>query len=103
MDALGTIAEIQGVNMRTTQIHLTQEQLDSLCAVMSSSEVFSALGYLSTWSQSAYPIVDIYHDGKHELLACYRKQPWVQGSGEAPGYVICAVPDLSIQKFSFHS
>lgn len=59
----------------------------------------TALGYLSLWNWSTYPVVDITLMGKPgdmELLACYRREP----SGPA-GYIIGAV--WHGDHFGFHS
>lgn len=59
-----------------------------------------ALGYLSLWNWSTYPVVDITimgeAPGSLELLAYYRTEP-----GGQAGYVIGAV--WQGNRFSFHS
>lgn len=65
----------------------------------SDAPIRSALGYLSLWNWSSYPVVDIClmgRAGEMELLAFYRKEP-----GGPAGYTIGAV--WHDDHFGFHS
>ena len=55
--------------MRTVRIH-TDKPED-----VSYGQYFQALGHLADWAAERYPIADIKHDGKTDLIATYRETP----------------------------
>lgn len=87
---------------RTVNHRYDADALESLCESTSAVEVHKALGYLSTWGLSGYPVADLAIMGKPtdsepmEILAYYRKEP-----GAMPGFVIGAV--WNGERFGFHS
>lgn len=57
-------------------------------------EIERAIGYLSTWSLSTYPTVDIFVDSDGDMTAPYARP-------DGAGYMIAAVWNGS--RFGFHS
>ena len=87
---------------RTVNHHFDAGKLESLAETTSMAEVYRALGYLSAWNMTGYPVVDLAICGEPtdsepmEILAYYRKE-----AGAVPGYVIGAV--WNGERFGFHS
>lgn len=75
---------------REIQLHIDNvEELD-----VPYSKLIDAVGYLSTWGLS-YPFVDIYREGKTDLIAHYSKE-----NGDH-GYTIGAIWNGA--SYGFHS
>ena len=59
---------------RQVTIHLDDNQLLVIAKEIKSwDKLCNAIGYLSTWNMS-YPVVEIYHDGGCNLVACYMNE-----------------------------
>ena len=76
--------------MRTIHLHFTQAAAPK--AVM-------ALGYLATWAQDHYDVVDIWPDRGDDLVANYRKT----GAMPPQTYTIGAIWREDEGRYSFHS
>lgn len=84
---------------RTVELLITQGELVEIAGETLWSELWGAIGYLSTWSADNYPIVRIFRDAVDnsgaDLGAIYLK-----ADGEL-GYVIGAV--WHDDHYGFHS
>ena len=61
-------------------------------------QIAAAIKRLSEWASQHYPVVDLYNDGKFNMLACYRDYP----EGETK-YAIGAVWRPGSNEYTFHS
>lgn len=84
--------------MRTVEIFIDAEHLEKTYdAVGDRAPVLTAIGYLSQWNTTGYPICHIFgEDNDTDLLALYHKE----ASGKVE-YVIAAVWNGS--SYGFHS
>lgn len=81
---------------RTVELLLTQGQLIEIAGETLWTDLWEAIGYLSTWSADNYPIVRIYRDGNGPDIAAV----YLKADGEL-GYVIGAV--WHDDHYGFHS
>lgn len=79
---------------RTVNLHFDAVSLIQLHEATDTLELYKALAYLSTWNLT-FPTVDIYHDGKTDLVASFKN---ADGS---PGYTIGAIWNGS--SYNYHS
>ena len=57
--------------MRTVEIHLEPEDQKAIAEITTHHRLQEAIGYLSSWSISSYPLVKIWPDGNGDLVADY--------------------------------
>lgn len=79
---------------RTANIHFTASEQTIIRQKTSNNEWEAAIGYLASWNP-LFPIVDIYSDGKTDMIAVYK-----HADGKH-GYTIGAV--WNGERYTFHS
>lgn len=80
---------------RTVKLNLNSGQMTGIAMEIGNWEkLWHALGYLSTWN-TTYPVVEIFQDGKTDLVAIYKD------ADDKTGYVIGAV--WHDTHYGFHS
>ena len=82
--------------MRTIRLSIDQETLAALEAKVGRKNLYTAIGYLSTWGMN-YPEAVIVMDGKKDLLGYYKDEV-----GETK-YTIGAVWNDDTDAYGFHS
>ncbi len=78
--------------MRTVTINLPEDFILNKAAIF-------ALGRSAAWALQEFPICNIYHDGKRDMVAVYQRTAEQNG----PSYVIGAVYREESDEYSFHS
>lgn len=81
--------------MRTVRIHFSNTFIAD--NDIPSKVYFAAMGYLSWWSSSKYPTVDVYDDKGGDMVAVFTADNGIDK------YTIGAIYDPLAQKYSFHS
>ena len=84
--------------MRTVEFHIEDIQSYIIDNAVDGFSFERAVGYLSTWSPTSYPLVRIWSDRDGDIIATYHK-----ASDEPPGYVIGGVYNHEVHCYSFHS
>lgn len=95
---------------RRINLHIDYDQLAALFTATGECELYRALGRLTTWGLSGYPVVDIHDSSERDgpgLVATYRRTL----DSDDVGFVLAAVwnrgtpddPGAPGGYFSFHS